>query len=33
MAALSEIDALMRLPEGETASDRAAEIVLRYAGA
>jgi lipid-A-disaccharide synthase len=31
MAALSEIDALMRLPEGETASDRAAEIVLRTA--
>ncbi|MDB5642539.1 MAG: lipid-A-disaccharide synthase [Hyphomicrobiales bacterium] len=31
VAALAEIDALMRLPEGETASDRAAEIVLRYA--
>ena len=30
-AALAEIDALMRLPVGETASDRAAEIVLRFA--
>jgi lipid-A-disaccharide synthase len=32
LGALSEIDALMRLPEGETASGKAAEIVLRYAG-
>ncbi len=31
VAALAEIDALMRLPDGETASDRAAEIVLRFA--
>ena len=30
-SALAEIDALMRLPEGETASDTAAEIVLRFA--
>ena len=29
-AALAEIDALMRLPDGEAASDRAAEIVLRF---
>ena len=31
VAALAEINALMRLPDGETASDRAAEIVLRFA--
>jgi lipid-A-disaccharide synthase len=30
-AALAEVDALMRLPDGETASDRAAEIVLQFA--
>ncbi len=31
VAALAEVDALMRLPDGETASGKAAEIVLRYA--